>query len=104
MCCSTAGRHADINIVSTSPPGDLVRPQLCPREQPTASGAQEDKSDGGYQGPHVWDEVNNNNNNSYKSLNKARTATPVKLFTLCSWVIMIMVVGDGWYADTGNVK
>ena len=88
MYSSATGWHVDIHILPTSTPGNLLWPQFCPGKQPTASGAQKDKSDGRYQGPYLWNQVLIQTNHCIK-----QELLAVKLFTLCSWVIIIIAVG-----------
>ena len=54
---SEAGGHAHIHLLPAPSPGHIVWHQLCPREQPAASGAPEDESDGRDQGADIWNKV-----------------------------------------------
>lgn len=57
---SETGGHAHIHLLPAPAPGNLLWHQLCPREQPAASGAPEDESDGRDQGADIWDQVCDN--------------------------------------------
>ena len=54
---SEAGGHAHIHLLPAPPPGHIVWHQLCPGEQPAASGAPEDEPDGRDQGADIRNQV-----------------------------------------------